>query len=150
MPKVKAIAQRKNCPPGFSDVQDKLLEFERKMREIENESHEGKRKNEAVWPIIRLNHERSRYIFNMYHKDKTISKELFDFLVKERFVDGALVSKWRKTGYEKLCCMQCIQQKDHNYGGTCICRVPAKDRPDPEKPIECPHCGCHGCCSGDS
>lgn len=59
----------------------------------------------------------------------------------------SLIAKWKKTGYEKLCCARCIQsrvsclshclsparrpddatyeQQDMNYAGsTCICRVP--------------------------
>ena len=43
------------------------------MREAENEPHEGKRKPESVWPILRIHHQMSRYIFDLYKK-KTISK----------------------------------------------------------------------------
>jgi len=44
--------------------------------------------------------------------------------------------------------MLCIQQKNHNFGTTCICRVP-KDKLEENKIVECKHCGCRGCASGD-
>jgi bud site selection protein 31 len=43
------------------------------MREAEEEPHEGKRKPESVWPILRIHHQMSRYIYDLY-KTKTISK----------------------------------------------------------------------------
>ncbi len=43
------------------------------MREAENEPHEGKRKPESVWPILRIHHQLSRYIYDLYKK-KSISK----------------------------------------------------------------------------
>ncbi|KAJ0519346.1 putative G10 protein [Helianthus annuus] len=50
-------------------------------------------------------------------------------------------------GYERLCCLRCIQPRDHNFNTTCVCRVPKHLRE--EKVIECVHCGCKGCASGD-
>ena len=58
------------------------MELTQKMRDgkrflfnviVENEPHEGKRKPESVWPIYRLHHERSRYVYNMFYKKKEIS-----------------------------------------------------------------------------
>ena len=42
----------------------------------------------------------------------------------------------------------CIQNKNHNFGTTCICRVP-KSSLEKDKKFECVHCGCGGCASGD-
>jgi bud site selection protein 31 len=44
------------------------------MKEAENEPHEGKRKPETLWPILRIHHQMSRYIFELYVKKKQISK----------------------------------------------------------------------------
>ena len=52
-----------------------------------------------------------------------------------------------QPGYERLCCLRCIQPRDHNFGTTCVCRVPKHLRE--EKVVECVHCGCGGCASGD-
>ena len=96
------------------------------MRDAENESHEGKRKAESLWPIMRISHTRSRYIYELYYKREAISRELYDWLLKEGYADAkwvasssmsptlsctSLIAKWKKTGYEKLCCLRCIQTK---------------------------------------
>ena len=114
----------------------------------ESETHEGKRKKEALWPIFRIHHQRSRYVYEMYYKYKAISKEVYQYCLDEKIGDADLIAKWKKNGYEKLCCLACISSKDTAFGGTCICRVPMADRPN-SKPIECSSCGCLGCASGD-
>ena len=58
------------------------------MRDAENESHEGKRKSESLWPIMRISHTRSRYIYELYYKREAISKELYDWLLKEGYADA--------------------------------------------------------------
>merc|ERR1712096_72446 len=51
-------------------------ELEGKMREAETESHEGKRKAEALWPIFKIHHQKARYIFDLFYRRKAISREL--------------------------------------------------------------------------
>ena len=63
----------------------------------ENESHEGKRKVESQWPIFKLHHQRSRYIYDLYYKRRGISKELYDFCIKEGYADANLIAKWKKV-----------------------------------------------------
>ena len=126
---------------------------------------------EVTWGITRVHPDRYRYIFNRYYKDKKISRELYVYLLKEGYADVNLIAKWRKVccpflshrfsfthshctphhtqqGYERLCCLQCIQKGSSNYGTTCICRVPKDSLPD-GKVVECVNCGCHGCASCD-
>lgn len=76
----------------------------------------------------------------MFYKRKAISRAVYDFCVKQEYADAKLIAKWRKSGYEKLCCLRCIQPKDTNFGTTCICRVPAGHLKE-GKIIECMHCG---------
>ena len=64
----------------------------------ENESHEGKRRVESPWPIFKLHHQRSRYVYDLYHKRHAISKELYDFLLEQGYADGQLIAKWKKVG----------------------------------------------------
>jgi bud site selection protein 31 len=61
------------------------------MRDAENETHEGKRKTESLWPIMRISHTRSRYIYELYYKREAISKELYDWLLKEGYADAKCV-----------------------------------------------------------
>ena len=134
----------------------------------ENESHEGKRKVESQWPVFKLHHQRSRYIYDLYYKRRGISKELYDFCIKEGYADANLIAKWKKVrhflvslfvigffkkktnllvaqpGFDNLCCLRCTQTRDTNFATTCICRVP-KSKRDEGKPFECAHCGCRGC-----
>lgn len=58
------------------------------MRDAENESHEGKRKTESLWPIMRLNHQQSRYVYELYYVRKAISKELYEWLLKQGYADA--------------------------------------------------------------
>uniref|UniRef100_A0A8C5Z6K3 Protein BUD31 homolog n=1 Tax=Marmota marmota marmota TaxID=9994 RepID=A0A8C5Z6K3_MARMA len=85
-----------------------------------------------------------------------ISKDLYDWLIKEKYADKLLIAKWRKTGYEKLCCLRCIQKNETNNGSTCICRVPraqleeeARKKGTQVSFHQCVHCGCRGCASTD-
>jgi hypothetical protein len=74
----------------------------------------------------KISHTRSRYIYDLYYKREAISKDLYDWLLKEQYADAksvperphgesalrltlstppfcSLVAKWKKQGYEKLC-----------------------------------------------
>ena len=44
--------------------------------------------------------------------------------MKEGIADKNLIAKWKKQGYENLCCLRCIQTRDTNFGTNCVCRVP--------------------------
>lgn len=65
-----------------------LDDYAKKMRDAENESHEGKRKTESLWPIMRINHARSRYIYELYYKRQAISKPLYEWLLKQGYADA--------------------------------------------------------------
>merc|ERR1719385_530493 len=134
MPRI--CRKRTKLPIGFEVLEDKLDEFEEKMREAE-----------PTWPIIKIHHQRSRYIFEMYKKKK-IKRPVYEFCIRQKYADANLIAKWKKPGFERLCCMQCIQPQNHTFGTSCICRVPKADLAK-DKVIECIHCGCRGCASGD-
>jgi G10 protein len=121
----------------------------------ETEPHEGKRRVESLWPIFKIHHQKSRYVYDLYYRRKAISKgiffsnyscigfslcaylilikkilmkfyvlELYEYCLKEKIADANLIAKWKKQGYENLCCLRCIQTRDTNFGTNCICRVP--------------------------
>ena len=78
--------------PVASDALSQILDdYAKKMRDAENESHEGKRKAESLWPIMRISHARSRYIYELYYKREAISRELYDWLLKEGYADAKCV-----------------------------------------------------------
>ncbi|XP_024019279.1 protein BUD31 homolog 1 [Morus notabilis] len=145
MPKVRT--NRITYPDGWELIEPTLLELDAKMREAQNDPNDGKRKCEALWPIFKISHQRSRYVFDLYHKRNAISKELYEFCLDQGYADRYLIAKWKKPGYERLCCLHCIQPLDHNFNGVCVCRVRKEDRN--VEAVECVHCGCRGCVSGD-
>jgi hypothetical protein len=118
----------------------------------------------------------SRFVYEQYYWHKAITKELYEWCLREvcvcallsarqhapvasfrrravcdttqGYADINLIAKWKKPGYERLCCLRCIQSRDHNFMTTCICRVPSH-KLESGKAVECVHCGCRGCASGD-
>lgn len=103
MPKIRTTRTKKP-PEGYEDIEGVstnvlcsfnlltnkqiLDDYAKKMRDAENESHEGKRKTESLWPIMRISHTRSRYIYELYYKREAISRELYDWLLKEGYADA--------------------------------------------------------------
>ncbi|KAJ1646443.1 Component of the SF3b subcomplex of the U2 snRNP [Coemansia asiatica] len=149
MPKAKTLSKRKQQrPEGLDEIEPTLNEFEQRMRDAENESTAGKRKVESTWSVMRIHHQRSRYIYDLYYKRKAISRKLYKYCIDNGYGDGNLIAKWKKQGFEKLCCLQCIQPRDTNYGTACICRVP-KANLEEGRTVQCVHCGCRGCASSD-
>ncbi len=87
--------------------------------------------------------------------------ELYEFCLREGYADANLIAKWKKVGYENLCCLRCIQPRDTNFGTNCVCRVPKSKLESVSdsfphwcvpihvylqgKIVECVHCGCRGC-----
>lgn len=109
---------RKQPPDGWDLIEPTLQEFDAKMREAETDPHEGKRKTESIWPILRyvvflsfrrllrIHHQRSRYIYDLYYKSESISRELYQFCLDAKIADASLIAKWKKQGYENLCCLR--------------------------------------------
>jgi hypothetical protein len=41
-----------------------------------------------IRPIMRLSHARSRYIYDLYYKRELITRELYDWLIKQGYADA--------------------------------------------------------------
>ncbi|SCU89168.1 LADA_0E14026g1_1 [Lachancea dasiensis] len=156
MPRIKT-KRTKAAPEGFEQIKPTLTDFDHRLRKLQDNgaSRMAAKANEGSWKVFQLTNERSRYIYDLYFKRKAISKELYDWLLRERYADKMLISKWKKRGYEKLCCLKCIQSSESaTQGNTCICRVPratlVKNSSDGVVTFtRCVHCGCAGCSSSD-
>ncbi|KAI0486814.1 cell cycle control protein cwf14 [Xylaria cf. heliscus] len=149
MPAIRSHAARAKKPPaGFDDIRDDLEVFGIKMKDAQNTSTNNVPKHQAQWPIFQIAHQRSRYVYELYYEKEAISKQLYDWLLKNGYADPILIAKWKKQGYEKLCCLRCIQTKETNFQSTCICRVPKAQLKD-EQDVQCVNCGCRGCASSD-
>ena len=112
-----------------------------------NEPHEGLRKTESQWPVHQINWQKTRYIYDLYYTYEKISKEVYDYCVTNKIIDAALIAKWKKRGYERLCSTYTINPRNYKFGTVSICRVP-KQYLAPGMEIEDPITGCRGCASG--
>ena len=148
MPKRKwGYSKKKHSKPaGYDYLEPTLNALDDELRQAINSTHQGKAKRESLWPIHQVNYQRSRYIYDMYYKYKKISKELYDYLLKEKVADADLIAKWKKPGYENLCSTFVIDKRNFPFGSTAICRVPRQNL-DGKKIFEA-HTGCRGCASG--
>lgn len=143
MPKITKTAP----PAGYELIEPTLTRLRNKLKEAQRLVLKTETKHQLLWPILKLNHQISRYVYLMHYERKLISKELYDWLLAQKYVNADLIAKWKKQGYEKLCCVSCIVSKEKNHGGTCICRVPRKLVSRNEE--GCVTCGCRGCNSAD-
>lgn len=103
MPAIRHASKRKAPPTGFSDIEDDLLIFTNKMKDAENTQSNNVPRHQALWPIFQISHQRSKYVYELYYEKEGISKELYEWLLKNGYADPMLIAKWKKTGYEKVC-----------------------------------------------
>eukprot|EP00752_Nemacystus_decipiens_P005619 g5084.t1 len=141
------FARKERPPPGFEILEPTLNALENELREKVNEQHEGKRKNEALWPVFQINWQRSRYVYDMHYVYKAISKDVLDYCIRSKLVDGPLMAKWKKPGYERLCSTYVINTKNYKFGTVSICRVP-KQYLSAGTVVEDVNTGCRGCATG--
>lgn len=147
MPKA---SKKSKIPEGFDKIEPTLNKLLAKLKESQAKSLKTTNKNESLWPIYQINHQISRYVYSLYYERKTILSELYQYLLKQKYVNKDLIAKWKKQGYEKLCCINCIIVNEKNNENTCICRVPRKQLEDDGKDFDrCITCGCKGCSSID-
>ena len=140
--------KNKKPPSGWDLIESSIEDFEQQMRDAVAEEHEGKRKNELTWRITRLHWEKSRYVYDLFWRKKAISRELYEWLGREKVVDMPLMKQWRKQGYEKLCSLQAISTQNTNFGTTSICRIPLHKRHHAQL-APAATTGCVSCCSSD-
>jgi bud site selection protein 31 len=86
--------------------------------------------DQSLWQITRILHRRSRLISDLFYRQKAITREVYDYCVRRKLADAGLIGKWKKQGYEKLCCLACVQPANSQFRGVCVCRVPRKDLED--------------------
>lgn len=54
-------------------------------------------------------------IFDLYYKQKALSRGLCEYYVKEG-CESNLITEWIGPGYENLCFLWCIQTWDTSFG----------------------------------
>jgi bud site selection protein 31 len=129
---------RKPPPEGFDSVSPVLDALENELRDKVKESNLKQRKTEAMWPVHQINWQKSRYIYDLYYTHHRISKQVYQYCIDQKLVDAALIAKWKKRGYERLCSTYVINPTNYKFGTTSICRVPWKDRSEDQKHVADP------------
>eukprot|EP01041_Mallomonas_annulata_P005316 gene5316-10627_t len=137
----------REAPSGFEILEPTLQALDNELREKVNEPHEGLRKSESQWPVHQINWQKSRYVYDMFYIYKKISRDVYEYCVKNKIIDASLIAKWKKPGYERLCSTYVINPRNYKFGTVSICRVP-KQSLAPGTVIEDPVTGCRGCASG--
>ena len=148
MPLPKRWNKKKAPPPGFEIIEGTLEALEHELRDKIKETNEKKRKTESMWPVHQIGWQKSRYVYDMFYTYNRISRKVYDYCLKQKLVDAALIAKWKKPGYERLCSTYVINSTNYKFGTTSICRVPMKDRGSEQKKAQDPTTGCLGCASG--
>lgn len=109
MPAIRTHASRAKKPPtGFDDIRDDLEVFSIKMKDAQNAPSDHVPKAQAQWPIFQIAHQRSRYVYELYYDKEAISRQLYDWLLKNGYADAMLIAKWKKQGYEKVIIVPCL------------------------------------------
>ena len=137
---------RKAPPAGYEYLEPTMNALESELRDRVAASMEGMKKNESGQPVHQINWQRSRYVYDMYYTFEMIDKKVYDYCVDNKLVDGNLIAKWKKAGYERLCSTYVINPRNYRFGTVSMCRVPEDGRSDgvfEEDPIT----GCRGCAS---
>lgn len=150
--KTKRIKKTSAPPHGYEKIEPTLKKLRDRLVKAQTESS-TKTASQSLWPITKISFQINRYIYDMYYKRKLISKDLYDWLMLQSYANPELIAKWKKQGYENLCCIQCIRA-DSNHKNTCICRVPKatllkNESEEVATSVECVTCGCKGCGSAD-
>lgn len=137
-----------NPPAGFDAVQGVLEALDNELRDKVKETDAKQRKTQAMWPVHQINWQKTRYVYDMYAKHQRISREVYQYCIDQKLIDAALIAKWKKPGYERLCSTYVINPANYKFGTTSICRVPWKDRSPEQRGVADPTTGCLGCATG--
>jgi len=138
----------KSPPKGYEYIEPILETLENELRDKVKESNAGKRNTESIWPVHQINWQRTRYVYDMFYTYGKISREVYDYCLRNKLVDANLIAKWKKPGYERLCSTYVINPLNYKFGTTSICRVPLYDRDERQISARDPTTGCMGCASG--
>ena len=129
---------RKKPPAGFEDVEPVLEALENELKDVTSNTDPKIRKLEALWPVHQINWQKSRYIYDLFYVHHRISKQVYQYCINQKLVDAALIAKWKKPGYERLCSTYVINPTNYKFGTTSICRVPWSSRSEDQKQAKDP------------
>lgn len=101
--------------------------------ETEDGGDDGTQTLPPLWQVARINRDRTRYVYNAYYVDKTISKEVWEYCVEQGLIDGGLARRWRLSGYERLCCATCAIPGAASTAAQLTAKLALRDKAVPKK-----------------
>lgn len=125
--------KHKKVPIGFDYISTILEVLENELRDKMKDQNLNQRKIESLWPIHQINYQKTRYVYDMYYTYQKISYDVYQYCITQKYIDPALIAKWKKPGYEKLCSTYVINPSNYKFNTVSICRVPYKDRSNDQK-----------------
>lgn len=128
MPLPQKWNKKKQPPEGFDVIEPVLEALENELRDKVRESNSKQRKMESTWPVHQINWQRTRYVYDMYYTYHRISNQVYQYCIQQKLIDAALIAKWKKPGYERLCSTYVINPNNYKFNTVSICRVPYKNR----------------------
>ena len=128
---VPQAPQGKRPPAGWDLIEESIEDFEQQMKDAVAEEHEGKRRTSSRGASTTCTGRRTLHLRPAV-PEKVMSEELYNYLC-EKVADQALISKWRKPGYENLCSLLAIQKDDTNFGTASICACRWRQRAPPQQ-----------------
>ncbi|KRZ62279.1 Protein BUD31 -like protein, partial [Trichinella nativa] len=97
-------AKREMVPKDWEVIESTMEDFDRKMREAQSEPHEGKRRVESLWPIFRIHHQRSRYLFEIKKYQRFQNQNWTRQGLLNVFIVGAVVVPDNRLCYSRIVC----------------------------------------------
>ena len=85
-----------------SDLQGQVAALQGQVKDAQNKPPPPGPKYKAQWEVFQISHQRSRYVYELYYEKEAISRQLYDWLLKNGYADPMLIAKWKKQGYEKV------------------------------------------------
>ncbi|OHT01530.1 Pre-mRNA-splicing factor cwf14 [Tritrichomonas foetus] len=123
-------------PSGWEDVMAVFLKLDNEYIVEDSRIPDDFIPREQYVRIQKANYRRTRALYYRRFIKKSISKELYNWIIEQNLVDKRLLQKWNEPGFENLCCLDCVG---------CVCHLPLEKDAKVDK--KCAHCFCHGCAS---
>ena len=142
---------RGSTPEGFETIEPQLRGFAARLQELQTQASQSSTNQSRQFhlhQILRIEHERSRLVYDLYYGESKISPRLYRWLLRNGFANELLIARWKKAGFERLCCLRCLAKTEEAaVKAACICRVPPDCLEEDQRALSCAKCGCVGCSS---
>ena len=133
--RIRKLQDSLQPPSGWEDVMAVFLKLDHEYIVEDSRIPDDYIPREQYVRIVKADYRRTRELYIRRYVKKSISKELYQWIIDQNLVNKRLLNKWLEPGFENLCCLDCID---------CACHKPFDKTRKVEKVCSCL---CHGCAS---